>query len=272
MNSLIKIMRLSGPLPALILTGLALGLAACSSSSPSLTSQASFTEQGTNSTASSGPPPSAVTPASKQSTQQVAQLFDKYSVPASSDDAVDYRLAPMDVVDVTVYDVPNLSRTAQVSAAGFISLPLVNDVKASGRTTDQLQHDIAAKLKKDFMQSPQVFVSVKEYNSQRVTVDGAVKNPGVFPMKGKTTLVEAIASAGGLSDMGSPSGIYVLRKVDGKKMAARFDLNEIRKGQKDDPVLRAGDIIMVDESGGKVMMKGLQQAMGFTGLFSLLAL
>ena len=262
-------MRRSRPLPALFLTGLALGLAACSSSSPSLTSQASFTEQGTKTSAPVGP---AVTPASKQSTQQVAQLFDKYSVPASSDDAVDYRLAPMDVVDVTVYDVPNLSRTAQVSAAGFISLPLVNDVKASGRTTDQLQHDIAAKLKKDFMQSPQVFVSVKEYNSQRVTVDGAVAKPGVFPMKGKTTLVEAIASAGGLSDMGSPSGIYVLRKVDGKKMAARFDLNEIRKGLKDDPVLRAGDIVMVDESGGKVMLKGLQQAMGFTGLFSLLAL
>ena len=122
------------------------------------------------------------------------------------------------------------------------------------------------------MQSPQVFVTVKEYNSQRVTVDGAVAKPGVFPLKGETTLVEVIAQAGGLSEMGSPSNVYVLRKVDGKKMAARFDLNEIRKGQKDDPVMHAGDIVMVDESGGKVMLKGLQSAMGFTGLFSLLAL
>ena len=122
------------------------------------------------------------------------------------------------------------------------------------------------------MQSPQVFVSVKEYNSQRVTVDGAVKNPGVFPLKGETTLVQVIASAGGLNEMGSASGVYVLRKVDGKKMVARFDLNEIRKGQKEDPVMRAGDIVMVDESGGKVALRGLQEAMGFTGLFSLLML
>jgi polysaccharide export outer membrane protein len=122
------------------------------------------------------------------------------------------------------------------------------------------------------MQSPQVFVTVKEYNSQRVTVDGAVKEPGVFPLKGKTTLVEAVAQAGGLNEMGSPSSVYVLRQVDGKKMAARFDLNEIRKGQKQDPVMRAGDIVMVDESGSKVMFKNLQSMTGFTGIFSLLML
>ena len=72
--------------------------------------------------------------------------------------------------------------------------------------------------------------------------------------------------------MGSASNVFVLRKIDGKKMAARFDLNEIRKGIKDDPPMRAGDIVVVDESGGKVMLKGLQSVMGFTGLFSLLSL
>ena len=72
--------------------------------------------------------------------------------------------------------------------------------------------------------------------------------------------------------MGSPSGVYVLRQVDGKKMAARFDLNEIRKGQKQDPVMRAGDIVMVDESGSKVMFKNLQAMTGFTGIFSMLLL
>jgi polysaccharide biosynthesis/export protein len=99
-----------------------------------------------------------------------------------------------------------------------------------------------------------------------------VKNPGVIPLKGDTTLVQVIASAGGLSEMGSPSGVYILRKADGKKLVARFDIDEIRKGQTEDPVLRAGDIVMVDESTGKVALRGLQEAMKFTGLFSMLAL
>ena len=246
---------------------LALGLAACSAGAPlEGGTEGDFTNMGSK---SSEP---VVKPASKQSAQEVSRLFDEYSVPDQSDAPADYRLAPMDVVDVAVYGAPDLSRTAQVSAGGFITLPLVKDVKASGKTTDQLQRDIAAKLQTEFMQSPQVFVSVKEYNSQRVTVDGAVRNPGVIPLKGETTLVQVIASAGGLNEMGAPSGVYVLRKVDGKKMAARFDLNEIRKGKKDDPVMRAGDIVMVDESGGKVALRGLKEAMGFTGLFSLLML
>lgn len=249
---------------------LALALAACSGSNSPLSDEAGFSSNSVSPSAT-GATPAAVRP-SKQDSQQVAKLFNAYSVPEEGAAVADYRVAPMDVVDVTVYDAPNLSRAAQVSAAGVISLPLIGNVKATGRTTDQLQVDIAERLKKDFMQSPQVFVAVKEYNSQRVTVDGAVAKPGVFPLKGKTTLVEVVAQAGGLNDMGSPSGVYVLRQVDGKKMAARFDLNEIRKGQKEDPVMRAGDIVMVDESGGKVMFKNLQSVTGFTGIFSLLLL
>lgn len=255
-----------------LLLALALTVAACNEGASSLggSQNAGFagTDAGPSATATA---PGTIKP-SQQSAQAVSALFDQYSVPDQDGAVADYRVAPMDVLDVTVYDAPNLSRPAQVSASGFISLPLIGDVRASGKTTDQLQADIAGRLKKDFMQSPQVFVTVKEYNSQRVTVDGAVMKPGVIPMKGETTLVEVIAQAGGLNAMASASNVYVLRKVNGKKMAARFDLNEIRKGIKDDPTMRAGDIVIVDESSGKVMFKGLQSAMGFTGLFSLLAL
>jgi polysaccharide export outer membrane protein len=254
------------------LLALTLTVAACNEGASQLSqsSSAGFagTDAGPSATASA---PGTIRPPQK-SAQAVSALFDQYSVPDDGGGAADYRVAPMDVLDVTVYDAPNLSRPAQVSSSGMISLPLIGDVRASGKTTDQLQKDIANRLKMDYMQSPQVFVTVKEYNSQRVTVDGSVKSPGVFPLKGETSLVEVIAQAGGLSEMGSPSNVYVLRKVNGQKMAARFDLNEIRKGIKDDPVMRAGDIVMVDESGGKVMLKGLQSAMGFTGLFSMLAL
>ena len=238
------------PTRAILLLALAVGVAACSGAGPQLTDEAGFSGTGDRASQSS---PGTVRP-TKQGAEEVATIFDKYSVPDQGGDVTDYRVAPMDVLEVTVYDAPNLSRPAQVSASGYISLPLIGDVKATGKTTDQLQTDIASRLRKDLMQSPQVFVSVKEYNSQRVTVDGAVKNPGVFPLKG------------------SPSSVYVLRQVDGKKMAARFDLNEIRKGQKQDPVMRAGDIVMVDESGSKVMFKNLQAMTGFTGIFSMLLL
>lgn len=254
----------------LLILGIAAALAACSGSSSPLSDQAAFSG-GASSAATPGASPATIKPTA-QGAQQVNALFARYAVPEQDAAAGDYRLAPMDVVDVTVYDAPNLSRAAQVGAGGNITLPLVGDIRATGKTTDQLQKDIAARLGKDFMQSPQVFVTVKEYNSQRVTVDGAVMKPGVFPLKGKTTLVEAIAQAGGLNPMGSASGVFVLRQVDGKKMVARFDLNEIRKGQKEDPVMRAGDIVMVDESSGKVMFKNLQSVTGFTGIFSLLLL
>ncbi len=253
-----------------VILALALTSAACSGSTPlssgddsgSAFSAASATEGA----------PNAIKPASRQSSQEVERIFEQYSLPDADGTAPDYRLASMDVVDISVFEAPNLSRTAQVSSSGYITLPLIKDVKAAGKTTDQLQSDIASRLQKDFMQSPQVFVAVKEYNSKRVTVDGAVKNPGVISLKGEMTLVQVIASAGGLNEMGTPSGVYILRKVDGKKMVARFDLDEIRKGKKEDPLLRAGDIVMVDESGGKVALRGLEKAMRFTGLFSFLLL
>ena len=264
----------TGMARGLLLLSLALAVAGCSSNTPLSSAEGTSDGFTSSTTAASQPaaPAAAVKPSSGQSAAEVQRIFAQYSVPQDGGSATDYKLAPMDVVDVSVFEAPNLSRTAQVSAAGFISLPLIKDVKASGKTTDELQHDIAARLKQDFMQSPQVFVSVKEYNSQRVTVDGAVKNPGVFPLKSETTLVQILASAGGLNEMATPSGVYVLRDADGKKQVARFDLSEIRKGKKQDPVLRAGDIVMVDESGGKVALRGLREAMGFTGIFSLLML
>lgn len=260
--------RLAGVIVALCL---AVAVAACSSSNPLSSGGGSANDYAGAGAGTKNEPPGVVKPVSSESSAQVNRIFNEYSVPQGDASAAEYKIAPMDVVEVSVYAAPDLSRTAQVSASGNITLPLIRDVKAAGKTTDQLQHDIAAKLQKDFMQSPQVFVAVKEYNSQRVTVDGAVKNPGVFPLKGETTLVQVIALAGGLNEMGSPSGIYVLRKVKGKKMAARFDLKEIRSGKVDDPVMLAGDIVMVDESGGMVALNGLKTAMGFTGLFSLLA-
>lgn len=255
--------------PFIVCAAAFVSLAACSGATP--LSSAGYENEFTSSSSQPDQKPY-VKLSSKQSADEVAQIFDQFSVPDANGETADYRLASMDVIDVSVFGAPDLSRQAQVSASGFITLPLIKDVKAAGKTVDQLQADIAKRLSKDFMQSPQVFVSVKEYNSQRVTVDGAVRNPGVFPLKGETTLVQVLALAGGLNEMASTGGVYVLRKSDGKKMAARFDLKEIRSGQKPDPAMMAGDIVMVDESGGKVMFRELQRATSFSGIFGMLLL
>ena len=173
---------------------------------------------------------------------------------------------------MSVFKVAELSKTIQVSDGGSINLPLLGEVPVAGSTARDVEQDLTKKLGAKYLQNPQVTVYIKEYNSQRVTVDGAVNKPGVFPLTGKTTLIQALSLAGGLNDMASPRNIFVLRTVKGKRMAARFDLTEIRTGAKPDPVIIAGDIVIVDESGAKQVLEAASKAMQFTGIFSMLFL
>jgi polysaccharide biosynthesis/export protein len=198
------------------------------------------------------------------------KVFAANSVPSGSKNPADYKIAPLDVIEVSVFGVKELDRTVQVSSSGMISLPLVKQVKAGGRTQAQLERDIAAKLEATYLQSPQVSVFVKEYNSQRVTVDGAVKKPGIFPITGDVSLLQAIALAEGLSELADPSGILLFRTVDSKRMAARFDLKAIRAGKVQDPLLQAGDIVMVDQSAARTTLNDVKNVLPLTGLFQLL--
>jgi polysaccharide biosynthesis/export protein len=184
----------------------------------------------------------------------------------------DYKIAALDVLDVTVLGVPELSRTVQVSSSGIITLPLIKSVKAGGRTQAQVEQEIGAKLEATYLQSPQVSVFVKEYNSQRITVDGAVNKPGIYPTTGKVSLLQAIALGQGLNEVADPSGILVFRTVNKKRMAARFDIKQIRGGKINDPILQAGDIVMVDESSARSTWRDVKGVLPISGLFNMLAL
>jgi polysaccharide export outer membrane protein len=92
----------------------------------------------------------------------------------------DYKIGVRDTLDVAVLGEPDLNRTVQVNSGGGSTLPLIREVQATGRTQGEIARDIAAKLSKSDKQSPQVTVSVKQYNSHKVTVDGAVQKPGIF--------------------------------------------------------------------------------------------
>ena len=200
------------------------------------------------------------------------KIFAANEGPSQSGNSEDYKIAPLDVIEVSVLNVKDLDRTVQVSTSGQISLPLIKTVRAGGRTSAELERDIAKKLEATYLQSPQVSVFVKEYNSQKITVDGAVMKPGIYPITGKTTLLQAIALAEGLNLVADTSGILVFRTVNNKRQAARFDIKQVRTGKVGDPILQAGDIVMVDESASRTTLRDVKDALPLTGLFQFLLL
>lgn len=179
----------------------------------------------------------------------------------------DYRLGPLDVIEVSVFEVPELTKTLQVSSGGEISLPLIGRIDVGGRMVSEVEREIEQKLAKDYLQSPQVSVFVKEYTSQRITVEGAVNNPGVFPISGRTTLLQALAMAKGPDRTADESGVIVFRTDGDTKTAAVFDIGPIRTGETPDPVLVAGDVVVVDQSAGKTAWRNLRESIGVLGFF-----
>ena len=189
-------------------------------------------------------------PASVRAANTLAPLqpLDRLPARAVEGPAV-YRLGPMDVVAVDVFREQDLTRDVRVEENGEISLPLVGRVVASGKTTAELERDIAARLQAAMLENPSVSVRVKEYLSQRVTVEGAVSQPGVYPLTSRTSLLQMIATAHGLDEMANPGACVVFRVVDGQRYAAAFDIRQIRAGRMVDPELLGGDTVVVDYSG-----------------------
>ena len=160
-----------------------------------------------------------------------------------------YRLGATDVVMVDVFREPDLTREVRVEENGEISLPLLGRMMAAGKTTAELEKDLVVRLQAAMLEKPSVSVRVKEFLSQRVTMEGAVSQPGVYPLTSRTSLLQMIATAHGLDDMANPGACVVFRVVDGQRYAAAFDIRQIRSGRMVDPELLGGDTVVVDFSG-----------------------
>jgi polysaccharide export outer membrane protein len=184
-------------------------------------------------------------------------------------DSTEYRIGPLDLLTISVFGVADLTQDARVDSLGNITLPLIGNVRAGGRTTVELQRDIAEKLTAGYLQSPQVSVFIKDYTSQRVTVEGNVKKPGIFPLTGSTSLLQVIASAQGLDDLADHRGIVVFRVIKGQKMAAVFDIDAIGRGASADPQIYGNDIVVVATSGSKNRLHNLIQAFPVLSVFRL---
>jgi len=170
----------------------------------------------------------------------------------------DYRIGPQDSLEVDVFQLSDLNRTVQVDSGGRIQMPLIGEVQAAGKTSEQLSADIAAELGKKYVKNPQVTVVVKDAQGQRITVDGAVGQPGVYTLTGPTTLMQAVALAKGPdSKLANLHKVVVYRLVGTERVTTAYDLQAIRDGKKADPLIFGKDVIVVDQSGGKTFLRDL---------------
>ena len=136
-----------------------------------------------------------------------------------------------DVLAISVWKEPELTKSVPVRSDGRISLPLVGEIQATGRTPLQLETEITEKLK-SFITTPEVTVIVEKVNSRKYNVLGEVTKPGSYPLTTSTTVMDAIAAAGGFRDFAKKSGVYVLRKsADGHEERLKFNYKEFVKGK-----------------------------------------
>jgi polysaccharide export outer membrane protein len=178
-----------------------------------------------------------------------------------------YKLSPLDTVTVTVFQVPDLSKDYAVDQSGRLSMPLLGRVDAVGLTTTELADRIAKGLDAKYLRAPNVTVTLKESISRVFTVDGSVRQPGVYQLSGSMSLVQAIAVAKGADELANPRRVAIFRTIAGKRSAAAFDLVSIRRGEAQDPTVYAGDMIVVDGSGVKSAQRNLLQSLPLASIF-----
>ena|SRR3569623_251962 len=172
--------------------------------------------------------------------------------------AGDYKIGPEDTIEIDVFQLSDLNRTAQVDSSGRILLPLIGQVQAAGKTSEQLSHDIAEQLGEKYVKNPQVTVVVKDAQGQRITVDGAVGQPGVYTLTGPTTLMQAVALAKGPdTKLANLHKVVVYRMVNTQRVTTNYDLQSIRDGKVPDPLIYGKDVIVVDQSGGRSFLRDL---------------
>ena len=192
--------------------------------------------------------------------------------------AESYRIGPGDLLELNVFDLPELNRKVRVARSGYVQLPLIGAVQAEGRSEAELARDIAARLRRDYLHDPQVDVFVEEYKSQQVAVTGAVAEPGLYPLtRERYTILDMISEAGGLTK-DSGGVIEFIPALDGKSSpvfavasagdalpaglgapdslggsdAVAIDLNELLRGGNQAALnvpVAAGDVIFVPEAG-----------------------
>jgi polysaccharide export outer membrane protein len=177
-------------------------------------------------------------------------------VAQAADSQVDeYKIGIHDLLEISVFQVPDLSRLVRVNSRGQITLPMLGAVQAGGLSAQELEDLLAAKLSESMLQDPQVSVFIREYVSQRVIIEGEVRKTGSYPIQGRTTLLSALARAEGLGSLADENEIKIIRALpNGEKEIMVFDLEQIRNGKAADPLIKGDDVVVVERSAGRSML------------------
>lgn len=191
----------------------------------------------------------------------------------TSDADIEYRIGHRDLLEVTVFRADELNRQVRVNRKGEISLPLIGTVVVGGLSVSEAEQQIADSLKQNFMKNPHVSIFIKEYESQKITVNGWVKNPGVFALKGGTTLMQAISLANGLDRLADAKEVVIFRKDAQREGTTGYRINfeDVQAGRVSDPFLKRDDIVVVPQNGSKAAFedttKTLRTFLGFLPFF-----
>ena len=166
---------------------------------------------------------------------------------AEAQEKADYLIGPGDVIQVFVWKETELTRDVTVRYDGKMTLPLLGDVPAAGRTTLQIASDLETRLAR-FVASPQVTVGVSQPHSNRIFVVGLVARPGAFPLLGPTTFLQALALAGGFQQFAKSDRVIVVRQSSGSQVLVKVDYKKIESGTDIDGqnvLLESGDTVVV---------------------------
>ncbi|MEP3265703.1 MAG: polysaccharide biosynthesis/export family protein [Hyphomicrobiales bacterium] len=201
-------------------------------------------------------------PLGSQSDDGSLQIVDSLPAPENTRGGTDSVLLIGDLIEVDVFQVDQLDKQVQIDSSGNISMPLIGQVKAAGKTVAALESDLERIYGIKHLQSPDITVLVKESQGQQVTLNGEFLTPGVYPTSSSTTLLQAVALARGLSPIGDTGKIFVYRDFKGKKLVANYNLKSIQEGKAANPRIYGGDIIVAFSSSTKVAARTLRSSLG----------
>lgn len=171
-----------------------------------------------------------------------------------------YYIGPFDELTIDVFGIEELSeRDVQVDASGRVAFPLVGSIEASGKTPSEVANELEIGLSERFIRNPRVTVNLKKIVSQVVAVEGEVREPGLYPVVGRTSLLRSIATAKGTTEFSKLDDVVVFRTVQGQRYAALYNLKAIRSGAYPDPEVFPNDVVVVGESRARRIFRDVLQ-------------
>lgn len=174
-------------------------------------------------------------------------------------------IRPLDVVEVEVFGVPELTREVTVSASGNIDFPLIGSIPAVGRTTEELSFELENRLRSTYVREPDVNSRITERVDQLFTIGGEVERPGRFAIAEPISLMDAVAMGGGLADYADSEEVLVFRNVGEDRYIGVYNLEGIRRGNYADPTVYPSDIVMVGQNESRARLErvlGIISAIG----------